>query len=242
MAENTTPIPGDILFTDRGLYKHYGVYIGHGQVIHFAGPVGHETEAHLADIIQTSIKDFLRGDELYIERYPDYFKYKPFEPKEVINRAKSRLGMEKGKYNLADYNCEHFANWCKYGVEFSSQVEQVAAAIVKITGPVLKFLYWLSSTPNDTTYPAEKIVDSVGLEDILRFFKEYNRLKLLRSDSNLLPIVIKEQFDENFSVIGCLFNKSTKEIINGNTFIWQTEHLEDDLVKIFGDHDMIILQ
>lgn len=238
MAENTTPLPGDILFTDRGLYKHYGVYIGRGQVIHFAGPAGHETEAPLADIIQTSIKDFLRGDELYIERYPDYFKYKPFEPKEVINRAKSRLGMEKGKYNLADYNCEHFANWCKYGVKFSSQVEQVATAIVKISGPVLKFLYWPSAPIS-----INKIVSpSVGLEDIVRFFKEKTLLKLLRSNPDLLPIVIKEETDDRTFIFGCIFNKKTEEALAENSIVWQASLLQDDLQKTFGDKDMIILK
>ena len=30
------PEPGDIIFVNRGLYKHYGVYVGNNRVVHFA--------------------------------------------------------------------------------------------------------------------------------------------------------------------------------------------------------------
>lgn len=234
MAIKNTPIPGDILFTDRGIYKHYGVYIGHSQVIHFAGPKGHETEAPLVDVVQTSIEEFLRGDDLCIERYPDDFKYKPFNPKVVIDRARSRLGKEKGKYNLADYNCEHFANWCKFGVKFSNQVEQVATTIVKIAKPFLRLLYWVSSSQ------AKHKVSSVGLEDIICYFKSENRLNLLKTNSDLLPIVFKEQEEEDYSVLSCIFNKQNGDI--KNAYLWHADQLEDDLKKAFGDKNMIILQ
>uniref|UniRef100_A0AC34FWF7 LRAT domain-containing protein n=1 Tax=Panagrolaimus sp. ES5 TaxID=591445 RepID=A0AC34FWF7_9BILA len=49
--------------------------------------------------------------------YDDY--YKPYSADQIVRRARSRLGL--WDYNLFGNNCEHFANWCRYGIEFSSQ-------------------------------------------------------------------------------------------------------------------------
>lgn len=230
------PIPGDIIFTERILYKHYGVYIGQGQVIHYTGPAGHETDPTQADIIQTSIEKFLRGDELYIERSPEDFKYKPLEPTKVVERAISKLGKGKGKYNLVDHNCEHFANWCKYDVAFSRQVDDAAVTIVHVAEPIFRFLYWISQDK------VIKSMNTVSLEDALLFFKKKERLKLLRENSDLLAMVIKEQNDFKYYIICTIFDKNTNETNEENTIVWQTSHLEDDLLNAFGKRNMIILQ
>ena len=132
---SAVPVPGDIIYTDRGLYKHYGVYIGHGQVIHFSGTNGHETDAAKADIIQTSVKDFLKDDSLFIQ---DDKGKRPLPVNEIIQRAKSRLGKYKGTYNLVSNNCEHFANWCRYGSNESQQVNIVATCIAKFIKSLLR--------------------------------------------------------------------------------------------------------
>ena len=46
-----------------------------------------------------------------------------FSAAETVKRARSRIG-EHG-YNLLLNNCEHFAVWCKTGVEKSDQVEEI---------------------------------------------------------------------------------------------------------------------
>ena len=48
---------------------------------------------------------------------------KLFSAAETVKRARSRIG-EHG-YNLLLNNCEHFAVWCKTGVEKSEQVEEI---------------------------------------------------------------------------------------------------------------------
>ncbi|ESK41255.1 hypothetical protein P256_00244 [Acinetobacter nectaris CIP 110549] len=53
--------------------------------------------------------------------------YKIYSPKEVVERARSRLG-EKN-YSLLTNNCEHFAVWCKTGVKGSKQVEGILETI-----------------------------------------------------------------------------------------------------------------
>ena len=122
---NPIPSPGDIIYTDRGLYKHYGVYVGCEQVIHFAGPRGHEINASMADIIKTTIPEFLKGGKLFIQ--PDKTR-NPFPATEIIRRAESLVGKCKGEYNLVINNCEHFANWCRYGKPVSKQVDNAITA------------------------------------------------------------------------------------------------------------------
>ena len=136
------PQAGDVIFTERknfkGLpipYRHYGIYIGYKQVIHFRPPKGcEEINSSQADIIQTTLDEFLNGDELFVESVRDNFKFKPFPAQEVIERAKSKLGKYKGRYRLLFNNCEHFAHWCKYGIPFSWQVRKF---VRKATGTAM---------------------------------------------------------------------------------------------------------
>lgn len=52
--------------------------------------------------------------------YRDFHLY---TPEETVSRAESQIG--KGEYSLLEYNCEHFAVWCKTGLAKSYQVENV---------------------------------------------------------------------------------------------------------------------
>ena len=111
---------GDILYVNRGFYKHYGVYAGDGKVIHFAPLAGKEINAENAVVHETSLGNFLKGGVLQIDN-----KSKAnFSRQEIVERARSQIGAKS--YNLVFSNCEHFARWCKTGV-FES--EQVYAAI-----------------------------------------------------------------------------------------------------------------
>lgn len=141
----TLPNPGDIIYAKRNKhasigvpwpeYKHFGVYIGDFQVIHFSGSKGHETDAALADIIQTSLRQFLKGDFLFIQDDSEIAEYdntlKPFPADVIIQRAKTELGKHKGDYNLFTKNCEHFANWCRYDKKFSRQITEIPERIAK---------------------------------------------------------------------------------------------------------------
>lgn len=131
------PVPGDIIFAHRGLYKHYGVYIGNGTVIHFAGDASHEISAKDAFVQKTSLKDFLKGAAVQT----DPVRKGAFSLKQTVMRAMQAVGSRKGSYHLCFNNCEHFANWCKYGKRISGQVDQytnaLAGAAVFIVGAML---------------------------------------------------------------------------------------------------------
>jgi len=119
---------GDVIFIDRIIYQHYGIYVGNGKVIHYAarnGDFGTDV-----GVRETSLEQFAGDSKCSIIKFDKKntgVKY--FSPKETVRRAQSRIG-EKS-YNLIFNNCEHFALWCKTGKSKSIQVEKaVTVAIV----------------------------------------------------------------------------------------------------------------
>lgn len=118
-------MPGDVLSVNRGIYKHYGVYVGNDTVVHFSGGEEFELSAKRACIRKTSLKNFRKNDEIQIETRC----CESYSRKETVMRALGAVGTEKGKYALTWNNCEHFANWCRYGEKHSSQVEQFVSKV-----------------------------------------------------------------------------------------------------------------
>lgn len=141
--------PGNVIRISRGLYHHYGVYVGSAQVIHFTG----ETVADAA-IVQTSLRTFVDWEayELALASYENdkpmlpmsvmmvggalLAREKPHPPEvevmafsqqatagisleECVRRARSKIGCSD--YGLLDNNCEHFAVWCRTNVAESAQ-------------------------------------------------------------------------------------------------------------------------
>jgi hypothetical protein len=125
IERSSAPRRGDIISVNRGLYKHYGIYVSHSSVIQFAPKKGFELNPADADIVETTLAEFLKGGELCVERSND----KALSPSETVQRARSRIGTQKGKYNLVFHNCEHFARWCKYGTAESRQVQHAVAGL-----------------------------------------------------------------------------------------------------------------
>lgn len=122
-----------MLSVNRGLYKHYGVYVGDDTVVHFSGGKGHELSAKRACIRKTSLEDFSSKGEVQIET-----KYaKAYSREETVRRALEAVGSEKGKYSLVWNNCEHFASWCRYGKKRSVQVENFCAGLACVSAVVL---------------------------------------------------------------------------------------------------------
>lgn len=167
---------GDVIYVERncGLfgYKHFGVYSGGRQVVHYVKSGG---DAFNGVIRETSLASFLDGDNnCYICQFDDDGTRlddtsamlptalamttasrapligillgaktiydlifgagaKLYSPQETVERARSCIG-QRG-YDLLTHNCEHFAVWCKTGVEKSEQVDEMLNLIV---GSVVK--------------------------------------------------------------------------------------------------------
>ena len=136
---------GDVISVERSVYDHYGIYSGNDKVIHYKKSNGK------ARIAETSLTDFLGEDTTYtIHCFPETKEglyvllrridakrptwsrlldkwhiedYTLYSPEETVARAREQIGKED--YNLFLSNCEHFAIWCKTGVEHSTQIDKL---------------------------------------------------------------------------------------------------------------------
>ena len=120
-----TPSYGDQIRVNRGLYFHHGIYVSDNEVIQYASPKGSEISASTALIISTSLSQFLNGGEVEVREYNSEELKKVRTKDEIVKFAKSMLGTGLGEYNLINNNCEHFSNYCAFGVKESNQVEDI---------------------------------------------------------------------------------------------------------------------
>lgn len=119
--------PGDVIYARRWkwgvvTYRHFGVYIGGGKVVNYQGEPGDENNTEKATIVISTLAEFANGDKVKADK----IRKDPFPPEDTVRRALSFVGKGKGEYSLIFNNCEHFANYCKYGRKFSSQVRKDA--------------------------------------------------------------------------------------------------------------------
>jgi len=114
---------GDVIYVNRGLYQHYGIYNNDESVIHFSPDRGKEISPENAYIRETSLMEFLKNGNLEI----DHTVEPVFSPDETVHHALGLVGTNLKKYNLLFFNCEHFAFWCATGKLKSKQVEKGAA-------------------------------------------------------------------------------------------------------------------
>ena len=117
LAEAAFPL-GAHLVTSRFGYTHHGIYVGGGNVVHYAGL------SRLADrgpVVEVALAAFARGRPVYVidEAAPG------FAAEVIAARARSRLGEDC--YRLVSNNCEHFCAWCVHGEGRSRQVERALA-------------------------------------------------------------------------------------------------------------------
>ena len=116
--------PGDILRVNTGRYYHFGIYIGDGAVIHFAGPDPHTlTDASKAAVRKDSLERFSMGKSLEVRDYSLKEKLRKNAPRKVIDTAVSMLGQTG--YDIIYNNCEHFVNKCVFGVAYSAQIDKM---------------------------------------------------------------------------------------------------------------------
>ncbi|XP_055897104.1 phospholipase A and acyltransferase 3-like [Biomphalaria glabrata] len=143
--------PGDRVEFSRGIYSHWGIYIGQGKVIHLAPQDASEIQANSEsthfNIGCKMYKKALVGTDDFLKVAGKYkafrnnsldmklkytscrlcsclmcakvFYFRALSPETIVHQAMPKLG-EVG-YNFITANCEHFANWCRYGQRKSQQ-------------------------------------------------------------------------------------------------------------------------
>ena len=146
---------GDHLYVNRygGAYGHHGIDCGDQSVIHYSGKNWSSNRV----VRRTSLNEFAAGERVKIRDYSDiertllnpdtlyhrvnYQLSQVFNqlrgldggqldtsPEAVIERAESRLG--ERSFHVLVHNCEHFATWCKTGINNSEQINLVLKALL----------------------------------------------------------------------------------------------------------------
>jgi len=156
MENKLKPQPGDLIWADRGLYHHCGIYEGGGYVIHFAAKEGSEVNAENAVVHRTSFDHFKDGCPVKVINIEG-----AKSPEETLRRARTCYGMKD--YNFTTFNCDHFATWCKTGEYRSIQVDQAKTVFKLIGGPIAEVVCTVHDIAEaqkaqhlDTVYPKDE--------------------------------------------------------------------------------------
>ncbi|CAL1535797.1 unnamed protein product [Lymnaea stagnalis] len=109
--------PGDLVRFDRHLYDHWAVYIGDSKVVHITKEK--PMDKSCGKICVDDLMSVAGKSKVYIANERD-FRYTPRSPEKIVQKAKMCVGSVS--YNLLSRNCEHFANYCRYGQRVSEQI------------------------------------------------------------------------------------------------------------------------
>jgi hypothetical protein len=130
---------GDHLVSSRRFLTHHGIYIGNGQVIHYAGLA---SGLQAGPVKVSSLEDFLADHPYKVREYT----MRTYSREESVERARARIGEDL--YHPAFNNCEHFVAWCITWKTRSTQVDMLFGLtggawglLLSRSGPVLHALY-----------------------------------------------------------------------------------------------------
>ncbi|KAM6436158.1 phospholipase A and acyltransferase 3-like [Liasis olivaceus] len=116
-----SPQPGDMIQFQMFGFQHWGIYVGNGEVVHFAWPV--------VQLFPPKFKVYREKmmDVPGAMKYAVWNKYDrdypPLDPNHVVERAQHMVG-KVFKYSIARANCEHFTTLLRYNVALSEQAER----------------------------------------------------------------------------------------------------------------------
>jgi len=113
--------PGDKIAVQRFFYKHVGIYIGNGSVVHNDKGGG---------VVLATLAEFSAGGSVILQKRvaTDYFQQQA-----IAQRALSLLGSQ---FNVFHFNCEHAANWAQSGRVESEQLQGAFIVILAVLGLV----------------------------------------------------------------------------------------------------------
>ncbi|KAG7484236.1 hypothetical protein MATL_G00047530 [Megalops atlanticus] len=141
------PKPGDLIEIDRRIYKHWALYMGDGYIIHVlppsevAGAGVHSlmSVAHNAARVQLDLLETVAGTDSYCVNNLLDGKYVPRDIDEILMEAKSMVGRVL-RYDILNYNCEHFVTNLRYGKPESRQVRSALYGLAAVGAVALGVL------------------------------------------------------------------------------------------------------
>jgi hypothetical protein len=141
---------GTHLVTPRFGYRHHGIYIGNGEVLHYAGL---SEWWHIGPVEKISLDHFSSRHAVWVKEHPKA-KYKGAA---VVARAYSRLG--ERNYSLFNNNCEHLCTW---SIDDVSHSEQVAELLLRPTLLLTTLSGLISKATEKMQRKTEKLAASRG--------------------------------------------------------------------------------
>lgn len=103
-------------------YRHFGIDLGDGTVVHLASVGGDTSEM---EVQRVAIAEFADGKPISIEHVSNVL-----EDDQVIERALGAVG--NTHYHVALGNCEHFARLCKSGEHVSHQMDRLLRGVIRV--------------------------------------------------------------------------------------------------------------
>ncbi|XP_061585710.1 phospholipase A and acyltransferase 5-like [Cololabis saira] len=101
---------GDLIKISRGCFKHWAVYVGGGNVVHF---VPARLLAIKGVVLKEKLQDVVKKNKWRVSNLLDY-KYECRPADDIVNKACSLVDTEM-VYDPVIYNCQHFATGMRYG-------------------------------------------------------------------------------------------------------------------------------
>lgn len=88
----------------------------------------------------------------------------------------------------------------------------------------------------------DETVDEYTFPEIIKYFRDPERLQLLRNNTNYAAAAVKKAEADAIKISLCVFDTKTSQIVTPHVRTIAAKRLHEDVVKHFGNKDMIILQ
>jgi hypothetical protein len=112
--------PGNHVRVNRGLFYHHGIYMGVREGTPVVAELAKPSEGGVVRLVTWAT--FTRGGAVEIVDHPNGL---PLHA--VVENV--RRAPRWRKYDLFDWNCEHFATWCSTHVVRSEQVRTIVGGV-----------------------------------------------------------------------------------------------------------------
>lgn len=116
--------PGDMIRINIGSVYHYGVFCSEEEVIEFGeAPEGSLfRDFETIKVMSVDIDRFANGKIVEVAQLDKKERRSRFPAEKTVEIARSMIG--EGGYDLLHNNCEHFANYCLFGIKRCSKEEE----------------------------------------------------------------------------------------------------------------------
>lgn len=120
----------------------------------------------------------------------------------------------------------------------------IIALIVLAIAVVLLLITWAYKKHHGCSSQPQipvKEVEELTMAEILEFFKDKSVLDQLKANADLIAVAIRTKETSGVSVMLCIYDKENSEI-KTPLLNYKASRLDGQLLGVFGDKEMIVLQ